>query len=65
MPTLVRQQADSKPASANETNGFAVAALLLGIAVAGALFSSIFPLPADLLSVPDIVLAPDQSFFGP
>jgi hypothetical protein len=65
MPTLVRLQVDSKPASANKTNGLAVAALLLGMAVAGVLFSSIFPLPADPTSVPDVVPAADQNFFGP
>jgi hypothetical protein len=65
MPTLVTQQADSKPASAHKTNGLAVAALLLAIAVAGALFSSIFPVPPDPVSVPDVVPAVEPSFIGP
>jgi hypothetical protein len=65
MPTLVKGHLDSKPASATKPNGLAVAALLLGIAVAGALLSSIFPLPPDALSVPDVVPAADMNFFGP
>jgi hypothetical protein len=65
MPTLVKYQVDSKPASADKTNRLAVAALLLGIAVAGVLFSSIFPVPQDPISASDVVPVTDQSFFGP
>jgi hypothetical protein len=65
MPTLVKDRVDSKFASTPKTNGLAVAALLLGMAVAGALLSSIFPLPPDAMSVPDVVPAPDLNFFGP
>jgi hypothetical protein len=65
MPTLVKEHVDTRPASTSKTNGLAVAALLLGFAVAGALLSSIFPLPPDALSVPDVVPAADLNFVGP
>jgi hypothetical protein len=65
MPTLVKEHVDSKPASSTKSNGLAVAALLLAIAVAGALLSSVFPLPPDAVPAADIVLAPDLNFFAP
>ncbi len=64
MPTLVKHRVDSKPASATKGNGLAVTVLLLAIAVAGALFSSFFPLPPTEV-VTAVVPAPDPSFFGP
>jgi hypothetical protein len=42
-----------------------VAALLLAIAVAGALLSSIFPLPPDDAPVVNMAPAPDLNFFAP
>jgi len=65
MPTLVKNHADSKPASATKGNGLAVTVLLLAIAVAGALLSTFFPLPPAEVTAADIVPAPDPSFFGP
>jgi hypothetical protein len=65
MPTLVKQQIDSKPASETKGNGLTVAALLLAIAVAGALLSSIFPLPPDEAPVVNMVPATDLNFFAP
>jgi hypothetical protein len=65
MPTLVKNHIDSKPASATNGNGLAVIVLLLAIAVAGALLSSVFPLPPDEVTAADFVLAPDLNFFAP
>jgi hypothetical protein len=65
MPTLVKQRVDSKPASATKGNGLAVAVLLLAIAVAGALLSSIFPVPPSEVTAVDIAPAPDLNFFAP
>jgi hypothetical protein len=65
MPTLVKQHPDSTPASETKGNGPTVAALLLVIAVAGALLSSIFPLPPDEAPVVRMLPAPDLNFFGP
>jgi hypothetical protein len=65
MPTLVKQHLDSKPTSATKGNGLTVAALLLAIAVAGALLSSIFPLPPDEAPAVNMVPAPDLNFFAP
>jgi hypothetical protein len=65
MPTLVKQQVDSKPASTPTSNGLAVAVLLLALAVAGALLSSVFPLPPDEAPATDAVPASDVNFFAP
>jgi hypothetical protein len=65
MPTLVKQHLDSKPASETKGNGPTVAALLLAIAVAGALLATIFPLPPDEAPVVNMVPAPDPNFFAP
>ncbi|HEV3373209.1 MAG TPA: hypothetical protein VG145_11725 [Xanthobacteraceae bacterium] len=65
MHTLVKQHIDSKPASETRGNGLTVAVLLLAIAAAGALLSSIFPLPPDETPVVKMVPAPDLNFFAP
>jgi hypothetical protein len=65
MPTLVKERVDSKSESTTKANGLAVAALLLGLAVAGALLFSIFPLPPDAGLVADVVPAPELNFFAP
>jgi hypothetical protein len=65
MPTLVKQQVDSNPTSETKGTGLIVVVLLLAIAVAGALLSSIFPLPQDDAPVVTMVPAPDPIFFGP
>jgi hypothetical protein len=65
MLTLVKDRVDLKSASTPKTNGLAVAALLLGIAVACALLSSAFPLPPDAPTVPDVVPTSDPNFFAP
>jgi hypothetical protein len=65
MPTLVKQHLDSKPASETRGNGPAVAVLLLAIAVAGAVLSSIFPLTPDEAPVVRMLPTPDLNFFGP
>jgi hypothetical protein len=65
MPTLVKGRVDLNSESTTKTSGLAVAALLLGIAVAGVLLSSIFPLPPDAGAVGDVVPVSDLNFFGP
>jgi hypothetical protein len=65
MPTLVKQHLDSKPAPETTGNGLTVAMLLIAIAVAGALLSTIFPLPPDEVPVVRMVWTPDVNFFAP
>jgi hypothetical protein len=65
MPTLVKERPDSKPASTTNENRLAVIVLLLGIAVIGALLGSVFPLPPDAPSVPNVVPPTELNFFAP
>jgi hypothetical protein len=59
MPTVVKESIDAKSASATKANGLGVVAVLLGIAVGGALLASVFaPLPT-------MDLTPDVTFFAP
>jgi hypothetical protein len=59
MSTVVKDRIDAKPASTTKANGLGVAALLLAIAVAGALLASFFP------GLPSAELTPDVSSFLP
>jgi hypothetical protein len=59
MHTIVKERDDSKLAPTSKANGLGVAALLLAIAVAGALLASFFP------GLPSVELTPDVSSFLP
>jgi hypothetical protein len=59
MRTIVKERDDSKPASTSKANGLGVTALLLAIAVAGALLASFFP------GIPSMELTSDVSLFLP
>jgi hypothetical protein len=59
MPTIMKESVDAKSETATKANGLGVLAVLLGIAVGGALLASAFaPLPT-------MELAPDVNFFAP
>ena len=59
MPTVMKESVDAKSESATKANGLGVIAVLLGIAVGGALLATAFaPLPT-------IELTPDVNFFAP
>ena len=58
MPTVVKERVDSKPASGTKTNPLGTIALLLGIAVAGALLASRIEPPADIVPISDMLFAP-------
>jgi hypothetical protein len=58
MPTVVKERVGSKPASNVKTNPLGAIAILLGIAVAGALLASRIEPPADIVPISDMFFAP-------
>lgn len=58
MPTIVKERVGSKPASNDKTNPLGIIALLLGMAVAGALLASWIEPPADIVPMSDMLFAP-------
>ena len=57
MPTVVKERVDSKPAS-SKSNPLGIIALLLGMAVAGAILASRIEPPADIVPISDVLFAP-------
>ncbi len=58
MPTVVKQRVGSKPAANDKTNPLGAIALLLGLAVAGALLASRIEPPANIVPMSDMLFAP-------
>ena len=58
MPTVVKERVGSKSAANDKTNPLGAIALLLGLAVAGALLASRIEPPADIVPISDMLFAP-------